>query len=247
MDVMNEVKASIVRRGVALYIDNVLMVILAVVVTMSLFILNVNSSGPIIFGLLCVILLFICKDCMNGVSVGRWFMGIAVRDSKNSSIIPNKKRLIGRNLFIIIWPIEFLVLVFGPRKRMRCGDIVTDTDVVVVRKKVALIKRITIGVASCAVLIMLLLVGVTHIIKHSDAYIASVNYIEQNKEIQAITNGIQDYGWFPEGKIYIANGRSEADLRIKVIGMRKDVLVRVQLAKMADSDWIIKNFTYKEE
>ena len=53
-------------------------------------------------------------------------MGIMVRDEKNRNDIPTFGRLLLRNVFIIIWPIEFIVLALSDNKK-RIGDIVAKT------------------------------------------------------------------------------------------------------------------------
>jgi len=55
-------------------------------------------------------LLYFGKDSFQGVSPGKWTMGIVVRNQDNREEIPSFGRLFLRNLFIIIWPVEFLVL-----------------------------------------------------------------------------------------------------------------------------------------
>src|SRR5688500_12026841 len=74
-------------------------------------------------------LLYFAKDSIQGISIGKWIMGIMVRDQMNPNEIPSFGRLLIRNLFIIIWPVEFIVLAANPDKK-RLGDTVVKTIVV---------------------------------------------------------------------------------------------------------------------
>ena len=56
-------------------------------------------------------------------------MGIMVRDENNQNEIPSIGRLFLRNLFIIIWPVEDIVLATSDQKK-RPGDNVAKTVVV---------------------------------------------------------------------------------------------------------------------
>src|SRR5258708_3059395 len=55
-------------------------------------------------------ILYFAKDSINGISLGKWVMGIMVRDENDPQEIPSVGRLFIRNLFILIWPVEFIVL-----------------------------------------------------------------------------------------------------------------------------------------
>lgn len=75
-------------------------------------------------------LIFILKDIVKGVSFGKWLVGIKVSDKNNYILTPNIFRLMLRNIFILIWPIEFLVFLISKDKR-RIGDIIAKTDVII--------------------------------------------------------------------------------------------------------------------
>ena len=74
-------------------------------------------------------LLYFAKDSVKGISVGKWIMGIMVRDASNHDEVPSFGRLFLRNLFVIIWPVEFIVLASSP-ERKRLGDKTAKTVVV---------------------------------------------------------------------------------------------------------------------
>jgi uncharacterized RDD family membrane protein YckC len=69
---------------------------------------------------------FLNKDMYFGKSMGKYFNGtrvVSVRTGNAASPI----RCFIRNLFILIWPLEAIILVFSPKRRI--GDIVAGTKV----------------------------------------------------------------------------------------------------------------------
>ena len=73
--------------------------------------------------------LYFLKDAIKGISIGKWIMGIMVRDAVNVDNIPSIGRLFLRNLLVIIWPIEFFILATNDEKK-RLGDKIAKTTVV---------------------------------------------------------------------------------------------------------------------
>ena len=65
--------------------------------------------------MLVLFLLYFMKDSIKGMSPGRFFLSIAVRDQTSIVETPSFLRLVIRNLLLIIWPVEFLVLVSGEK------------------------------------------------------------------------------------------------------------------------------------
>jgi hypothetical protein len=237
-------KASVIRRATAFYIDFATLTL----VPFLLFLLGTNLNGwrSIAFALFLImftIISFLLKDCFNGVSLGRYLMGIAVRDINNSEVIPSKKRLILRNFSMLAWPFEFLVLLFT---KQRVGDRISHTEVIFLKKKRSFWKNGIIGLFTFICVIMIFVLIIAESFKHSEAYQTSINYIQQNKEIQTETNGIQGYGWFPQGSISLSNTRGSAEFEIKVIGNTKNVIAWIELSKEPLADWKVKKFLHKE-
>ena len=84
------------KRFVAFIIDMAIAVILAIFVYVTLRCFNINSFSFI--GAPFAWVLLICKDCFNGMSVGKRFVGIQIIDSTNREIASPAKCVI-RNLF----------------------------------------------------------------------------------------------------------------------------------------------------
>jgi uncharacterized RDD family membrane protein YckC len=183
----------------------------------------------------CFILYFV-KDSIKGISIGKWIMGIMIRDENDHSKIPSFGRLFLRNLFIIIWPIEFIVLVTNNEKK-RLGDKIAKTVVVKNPNKSTKLPQILtlIGVGFTFCVFVFLIVAYS--MKNSDAYKTAVSEIEKNKQIITETGGVKGYGMMPTGSISISNGQGQAQLEIKVLGNTKDVNVSVYLEKQPNEEW----------
>nr|WP_296620417.1 RDD family protein [Marivirga sp.] len=199
-----------------------------------------NNMGEMTTTMLAVMLpgffLYFAKDSINGVSAGKWIMGIMVRDAKNPNEVPSFSRLLLRNLFIIIWPIEFIILASNKDKK-RLGDNTANTIVVKNPDKPSRLPRILalVGVGIAFFTFIFLFAGTA--MKNSDAYKVAVKEIEQNQEILVETGGIEGYGMMPIGSVNISNGNGQAQLEIKVLGNDKDLNVSVYLTKEPNGEW----------
>lgn len=181
-------------------------------------------------------LIYFAKDSINGISPGKWVMGIMVRDENNPNEIPSVGKLFVRNLFQIIWPIEFIVLASSQDKK-RLGDKTAKTIVVKNPNKPTKLPRILAIVAIGITFFVFILLFVGSAMKNSNAYQVAISEIEQNQEIISETGGIKDYGMMPTGSVNISNGYGEALLSIKVIGNKKDLNVDVYLTKEPNEEW----------
>ena len=157
-------------------------------------------------------------------------MGIMVRDENNQNEIPSIGRLFLRNLFIIIWPVEDIVLATSDQKK-RPGDNVAKTVVVKNPNKSSKPLRILalIGVGIAFFMFVFFMAG--NAMKNSDAYKVATKEIGQNKDILNETGGIKGCGMMPTGNVSISNGQGQAILEIKVLGNTKDLNVSVYLEK----------------
>ncbi|MGJ8733009.1 MAG: RDD family protein [Cellulophaga sp.] len=231
------------RRIVAFAIDHCLFTFLIVsIVFLSLgsdFINETNFSN-ILFKMLpsmvIGLLIYFSKDTIKGISPGKWIMGIMVRDENNPSEVPSFGRLLTRNLFLVIWPVEFIVLATNQNKK-RLGDKTAKAIVVKNPNKPSKLPRIIALVATGFTFFIFIFFFVGSVMKNSDAYKVAIIEIEKNEEIQSETGGIKDYGMMPTGSINMTNGYGEALLGIKVIGNDKDVNVDVYLTKESNGEW----------
>lgn len=180
--------------------------------------------------------LYISKDSVKGISPGKWIMSIMIRDENNMDNVPSFGRLFIRNLYILIWPVEFIILASSNKKK-RLGDNTAKTVVVCNPNKSALLPRILalVGVGMIFFIFTFLFIGSA--MKNSDAYKEAIHNIEQNEEIITETGGIKGFGMMPTGGISSAGGSGEAQLRIKVLGNEKDLTVFVYLTKEPNGKW----------
>ena len=199
-----------------------------------------NNMGKMTSTMLVVMLpgflLYFAKDSIQGISVGKWTMGVMVRDQKNPNEVPSFGRLLVRNLFVIIWPIELIALATNQDKK-RLGDKVAKTIVVKnLNRPTKLPRVLTIaGVGIAFFTFTFLFAGAA--MKNSDAYKVAIKEIERNQGILTETGGIKGYGMMPTGNVKISNGNGQARLEIKVLGNEKDMSVKVYLTKEPSAEW----------
>lgn len=184
-------------------------------------------------------LLYCAKDSMQGISLGKWIMGIMVRDQMNPNEVPSFGRLLIRNLFMIISPIEFIVLAVSQDKK-RLGDKVARTVVIRNPDRPTKLPRVLalagVGVAFFAFTFFF----TAATMKNSDAYKVAIKEIEMNQEILTETGGIKGYGFVPTGSVSTSNGSGQAQLEIQILGNEKDMTVSVYLTKEPNGEWSLK-------
>jgi uncharacterized RDD family membrane protein YckC len=236
-------KSSRKRRILAFMIDHFVMTCLMISVVFLALGPNFGNESDVssmtttmLLVMLPGFLLYLGKDSIKGISIGRWITGIMVRDEHNPTEIPSVGRLLIRNVLLAIWPIEFLVLATSDQKQ-RLGDRAAKTIVVKNPDKPS--RRVRILTLTCFAILGVAFAFLTAgaAMKNSDAYKTAVGQIEQNQEILMETGGVTGYGMMPSGSINIVNGQGEAHLEIKVIGKKKDLAVSAYLEKEPDGEW----------
>jgi uncharacterized RDD family membrane protein YckC len=84
-------------------------------------------SGPLLYIGLFGFALYFCKDCINGRSIAKRILKLQVVDNKTEQVASPLKCFV-RNIFCIIWPVELIVTLINPGRRI--GDQVAGTKVV---------------------------------------------------------------------------------------------------------------------
>ncbi|GAA0193722.1 hypothetical protein GCM10009122_56640 [Fulvivirga kasyanovii] len=237
------VKASIGRRIGAFLIDHVAMTFLIVALVFAALGTNFMNEegvfkmiGTMFLAMIPGMFLYMSKDAIRGISIGKWVMGIMVRNEHDTSSPPTFARLLGRNLLLVIWPVEFLVLVTGNDMK-RLGDRVFHTMVFNNPAKPGKLPRILPLIAIAVIAIGGIILFAGSAMKNSDAYKVSVAAIEQNDQIIQETGGIKGYGMMPTGNINISNGYGQAQLNITVLGNEQDITVSTYLEKAPGGEW----------
>ncbi len=72
--------------------------------------------------------IYFCKDCINGRSIAKRILKLQVVDNSTGQVASPLKCFV-RNIFIIIWPIEAIIALTNPSRRL--GDRVAGTKLVV--------------------------------------------------------------------------------------------------------------------
>ena len=192
---------------------------------------NIHSGKTLFIILLGIIFgfgIYFSKDSFRGISPGKWIMGIMVRDEKNRNEIPSFGRLLMRNVFIIIWPIEFIVLALSDNKQ-RIGDILAKTKVLKNPNKPEKLPRVISLVGVGIIFFIFLFAFIGNTLKNSEAYKLAIQEIEKSPEIKKETGGIVGYGFMPTGNINVSGDEGEAQLEITVKGKSKDIDVNTYL------------------
>ena len=231
------------RRIAAFLIDHFVMTFLLVVIVLLVMgtnIMETNNFGKMATKMLLSMLfgffLYFAKDSVKGVSFGKWTMGIMVRTENNPTQIPSFGRLLIRNLLLIIWPIEFIILAASKSKK-RLGDEFAKTIVVRNSNKTKILPIILTLTSVIAVFFFSIFFFISTFMKNSEAYKTAIKEIEQNKEILIEIGEIKGYGFMPTGNISTENGKGEAQLQITVLGKKNDIVVEVYLTKEINNNW----------
>lgn len=258
--------STIGERLVSFLIDHLIVCVVFVIAAFS-FVGITSNEASWIFGIplfLGIPLIYGLKDIVNGRSIGKRVLSIGVRCIENPNEVPNKLRLFLRNITIIIWPIEFFILMFNSNGT-RLGDMLAKTIVVKLEKEPGehnealeefktkyenskpinnkkVIKIIVLILVIFVTLITTFIGGIFGILKNSGAYKVSVTKIESDKEIMLEVGEITGYGFLPTGSISTTNGYGEAEFVIKVKGEKRDIKVHSKLHKVPNSEWEIDEF-----
>jgi len=249
MENQYNVKCDAGRRIAAYLIDHIILSFVLVGFIIS----AVMSSNftLIILSIIGAIIIYTGKDLFGGRSLGKRVLNMAVRNVDNIDEAPEKWRLFLRNITLIIWPIEVIVLL-GRDDNRRLGDMIAGTTVIrIVNEKIVIKKRsIIIGVILGLVIIVgafiLFFTGIASIMKNNGAYVTTIEYIESSEEIENRIGDIEGYGFIPSGSVTTTNGFGEAVLVITVKGEKETVKIYSELMKEPGSEWEIIRVDYVE-
>ena len=100
--------------------------------------------------------LFVCKDNLNGQSLGKRLMKIQIIEIQTTEPASNLKCMI-RNLFFCLWPIELALALIEPNRRV--GDYVTKTRLTKDIKSLPL--KVTIKDILILVICFIIVYGIT--------------------------------------------------------------------------------------
>jgi uncharacterized RDD family membrane protein YckC len=235
-------KASFAARAGAFFIDHMIITCLTFVLVL-VGITKVSITSAILKGLSLAFALYLLKDCFRGRSLGKWFMGIVVLENDQIHKRPSVFKLVVRNLFTYIWPME-LILLLGSEEKTKLGDRIAKTEVFKSGKSPGVAKVIGIVLLILILFGTVLFIGVNLIIKRSDAYTMSVEYMNKNNQVQSEVGGIIGYGFFVSGSVNVTNGYGTSNLYIPVKGNTRNLNVHIFLTKEPQNPWVIRKVDY---
>jgi hypothetical protein len=205
------------------------------------------NNGPQFSKLRPVILLamglFFCRDIVKGQSIGRYILGVGVRSADSPTQIPTIPKLITRNLFLVIWPIEFFALAFSS-KRLRIGDRITGTRVL--RVPAAWKPRLLAAAAVLVACACTTFFGISAVTRNSAAYRVATEHLRSDASVIAELGAVESFGAFPGGGIEVVNGYGTADLFISVQGSSRSIRARVRMAREPDQPWLVQEITLQQ-
>ena len=190
--------------------------------------------------LVVVMALYLCKDLIGGQSIGRAIFAIAVRDAEDPTQTPSAGRLIRRNLFLPIWPVELLALATS-QTRQRIGDRLADTCVV--RVSSPLRPRLLAGIGFASALTLAFLTSATHLVRTSAAYEVATAHLRADTGVAEVVGRVIGFGSMPAGRIQVQNDEGQAELAIVVEGDDGMARTLVRLEKEARGDWQVQEVT----
>jgi hypothetical protein len=202
-----------------------------------------NNSHPIIASTGIMLALFFCRDLVKGISPGRWVTGIMVRDYDFPSQPPSIPNRILRNIMLIAWPVEIITMIFNSELR-RLGDRAAHAMVMVNPQSAQVVWRLI-----PVILMVVLFYGSgfflqAYLVKRTEPYNVSVEYIKSNTEVQQLTGGVTGFGTLPSGTMTVTNNYGYAEFIIPVKGSTKDAVAYVTL-QLKDGKWVVTKSVFK--
>ena len=163
--------------------------------------------GSFIYAILIGFDIYFLKDSFNGRSIGKRITGLQVVDNKTGVVASPLKCLV-RNLFIAIWPIEFVATLIRPDRRI--GDYVAGTKVILYIKSDDKNKTNYFQVITLFIFVLLLLFLIMKPVNHflfkmdqaKSAYIITSYNQQKSNEIKQLLYDSIGHDIAPDIKVY---------------------------------------------
>ncbi len=203
MQTTTMIKVITGARIASMLIDHVIMSIIAAVFTLPIMLGKLSSAfevshyssdtptdyGSAIYLMIFAMSLYICKDSINGRSIAKRILGHQIIDKK-TGLVANPLKCFIRNLFIVIWPVEVIMVLINPTSRL--GDKVAGTEVVYFDKEKEVIKtnipKVILAFVLAYGFLFVILLPIIHL---SKSITPSTDKIEEsfyNKELSNTAN-----------------------------------------------------------
>lgn len=180
--------------------------------------------------------MFLAKDCINGISLGKWMVGIRVRNEHDPTSTPSVIKLFLRNIPLIVWPLEVFALYINPDKQ-RFGDIMAKTIVVEYSSKRSILFRLATLLFVLCTSTIIVVVKFYQSVLDSEVYALAIRQIKDNENIMVKTGGIKGFGVLPSGNLYFGEDTSGAYFKVKVLGKDQNAVVHIYLSKEQNGTW----------
>ncbi|MDH5561266.1 MAG: RDD family protein [Deltaproteobacteria bacterium] len=183
---------------------------------------NIYFQIPLLFlGLF----MFVIKDLVRGVSVGKVFFNLRVSNIDKEFTTPSLKRLIIRNLFLFLLPLE-IVLIMIDKYCQRWGDKYALT-IVVEHKRPPQVRHLTVKVVGVFFVIASLWMMVTLTtpmgIKKSGAYQMAEDAVLSSSLVFESMGAVSSVGYWPD--VTYHDGKIVYKIRLEGNGTQKTVQV----------------------
>jgi len=138
---MTEQKVNSGTRFGSMILDHFIMTMIAMIFFIpgmisgfaNAFTITHEQTNPDIFGGMSYLgligfAIYFCKDCINGRSIAKRILKLQIVDNTTGQVASPLKCFV-RNIFCILWPIEAIVALINPSRRI--GDRVAGTRLVI--------------------------------------------------------------------------------------------------------------------
>ena len=167
---------------------------------------------------------FFCKDIFFGTSIGKAFLGLRVCNVDENFTPPDTKKIIVRNLYLIIFPVE-LYFMMTNKYCQRLGDQKVRT-IVIERKRPPAVRAVTTRVLGLLLIlssVWLLYVIITPVgIKKTAGYTLMMNAIQSDSKVFEKVGTIKSVGYWPE----VSYREGKSVYRISAQGEKSDQLIQ---------------------
>lgn len=173
--------------------------------------------------------LMVLKDSLGGRSLGKWIAGMAIRQLDDLEQTPRLWHLWGRNLSLIVFPLDGALIFFDAFYR-RAGERLFGTVVLVPATVSPLSRRLLILSAFFMAFLLASLVLTPWNMRRSSAYKTAMNVAERHPSVTKITGESPEFGGAPELRLKMEAHGGEAVVLLTTEGKDGDTRITVRLS-----------------
>lgn len=192
------------------------------------------------------VILIAFKDILGGVSPGRWITGIAVTLASDPGSAPPWRRLVLRNLFLVLLPLEAVMVFFDPYYR-RLGDRVAGT-VVVIPNRIAPYTRRLLGLAILFMITTLIIFGLEYWnVRRTAAYRTALEVAAAHPKVISAVGETPSFGDSPGLTLLEDQQGPQAVVTLKAEGKQGAFEVKLVMRRERGSNrWRVETVTVEK-